>query len=99
MFDMASYTAQGFINGLQARSSDIAKAFGVFAAPSIGGFDPTIGGAGVLGANSASGSDATPVAPVQVDAASVLDLIQQAADGRIQLFAKQGKQRIGAGTR
>jgi phage-related protein len=99
MFDMADNTAQGFINGLRARTGDIAKAFGVFAAPAIGGFDPTIGGTGVLGASSASGSDATPVAPVQVDAASVLDLIQQAADGRIQLFAKRGSQRLNAGTR
>jgi tape measure domain-containing protein len=99
MFDMASYTAQGFINGLQARSSDIAKAFGVFAAPSIGGFDPTIGGAGVLGASSKSGIDTTPVAPVQVDAASVLDLIQQAADGRIQLYARATERELRGGSR
>jgi tape measure domain-containing protein len=96
MGEIAGNVADGFILGLNRRSDDIADAYGVFGAQQVYGPNvaPADGGiAGAFGAGSASG-----LAPVNVDSATVLDLIQQVADGRISLFAKAQSRSMKAGS-
>jgi hypothetical protein len=90
--DIASYTADGFVNGLAARADDIASAYDVFAAPDVAGVPLPKASGGIAGSLSAVAAASSAGGAVYLDSREVGEWVGQIAEGRTQVALHQQAQ-------
>jgi tape measure domain-containing protein len=94
MGEIAGNVADGFINGLNKRSGDIADAYGVFGAQSV--YGPAVAAPTPGSALNGAGAP-IQLTQVQADGAAMLGIMQQVAQGELLLYERRAAQRYSAG--